>query len=98
MDEAQALNYFFTTTDGKFTADTTVANTSDWPNLACVSCHDVPSDHPNSMPTFASYDSQTQSYTSVNSVSELCGQCHGNLRFSDTDHQTYNAWMTRNIV
>jgi hypothetical protein len=94
MDETQAMNYFFTTTDGKYTENTAATHTSDWPSVSCITCHDVPSDHPNSMPKLASYNSQTGSYDQVNSVSDLCGQCHGNLRFPNTDHQTYNAWMT----
>ncbi len=90
MTEAQALGYFFTTTDGKFTASTSVNHTDEWPNVFCTSCHDVPSDHPLSKPQLASYNSQTGSYQVVNSSTELCGQCHGNLRFPDTDHLSYN--------
>lgn len=28
----------------------------------------------------------------MKSAVELCGRCHGNLRFSDTDHLSYNIW------
>ncbi len=94
LSEAQALNYFFTTTDGKFTKDTAAANTADWPNVACTTCHNVPSDHPANMPALALFDSRTGAYAPVDSASTLCGQCHGNLRFADTDHLTYNAWTT----
>ena len=94
LSEEQALNYFFTTVDGKFTQDTAATNTADWPNVACTACHNVPGDHPTSMPTAALFDSQMGKYASVNSASELCGQCHGDLRFPGTDHLTYNAWTT----
>jgi len=94
MTEAKALEYFFTTADGKFTKDTAPAHSSEWPNIACTVCHKVPADHPASMPTLALFSSQTGKYASIASASELCGQCHGNLRFADTDHQTYNAWTT----
>jgi glutaredoxin len=94
MNEARALEYFFTTADGKFTKDTAPAHDSDWPNITCTVCHNVPGDHPASMPTLALFNSQSGKYASVASASELCGQCHGNLRFADTDHLTYNAWTT----
>lgn len=94
MTEAQALNYFFTTTDEKFTEDTAATNAADWPSIACTACHHVPNDHPASMPVSALFDSQTGKYASMGSASELCGQCHGDLRFAETDHLTYNAWTT----
>ncbi len=100
MTEAQALGYFFTTTDGKFTKDTAAAHAADWPSVTCTTCHNVPADHnastdqPASMPTLALFNSPTGKYVPVDSVSKLCGQCHGNLRFDDTDHLTYNAWTT----
>ncbi|NOY09440.1 MAG: ammonia-forming cytochrome c nitrite reductase subunit c552 [Spirochaetes bacterium] len=94
MTEVQALNHFFTTTDGKFTKDTTTAHTADWPNITCTTCHNVPENHPVSMPALALFSSRTGKYISMNSPDELCGQCHGDLRFSGTDHLTYNAWKT----
>ncbi|NOX96522.1 MAG: ammonia-forming cytochrome c nitrite reductase subunit c552 [Nitrospirae bacterium] len=94
MNEVQALEYFFTTEDGKFTKDTVPVHSSEWPNVACIVCHKVPDNHPTTIPTRALFNSQTGKYASVDSVSELCGQCHGNLRFPDTDHRTYNAWTT----
>jgi len=94
MSEADALAYFFTTTNGKFTDTTKAIHQSEWPNNACVTCHDVPSDHPNTMPTLKIFDSRTAQYNLVNnSTSQLCGQCHGNLRFADTDHLKFNAWQ-----
>ena len=94
MTEAQALDYFFTTVDGKFTEDTAAINTADWQSVACTTCHNVPNDHPASMPTLALFDSQMGEYAPVGSASELCGQCHGGVRSPDTDHLTYNAWTT----
>jgi hypothetical protein len=94
MTETQALEYFFSTADGKFAKNTASTNTADWPNVACTACHNVPADHPTSKPALALFDSQTGMYASVDSASELCWQCHGNLRFPDTDHLTYNAWTT----
>jgi len=94
MTEVQAFKYFFTTADGKFTKDTVPTHTSDWPSIACATCHNVPKDHPASAPASALFDSRTGKYASVKSASELCGQCHGNLRFADTDHLSYNAWAT----
>ena len=92
MTEVQALGHFFTTTNGVFTDSTTVADTANWPQNWCTSCHNVPDDHPASMPTFAIFNSTTVSYDTVANISSLCGQCHGNLKFPDTDHLTYNAW------
>ena len=94
LSETQALSYFFTTADGKFTKDTAAAHTADWPHVACTAFHNVPSNHPASMPTLALFNSQAGQYVSVDSASQLCGQCHGNLHFADTDHLTYNAWTT----
>jgi hypothetical protein len=92
MSEAQALGYFFTTTNGQFTATTQAAQASAWPHVACTACHDVPGNHPSGIPCLALFNSQTGLYVPVASVSELCGQCHGNLHFADTDHQIYNGW------
>lgn len=94
MSEAQALSYFFTTSDGKFTKDTAAAHTADWPHVACTTCHNVPSNHPPSMPALALFNSQAGQYVSVDGASKLCGQCHGDLHFAGSDHQTYNAWTT----
>jgi hypothetical protein len=92
MTESQALGYFFTTTNGQFSASTQTQNTKVWPHVTCVTCHDVPDNHPDSSPTLAFLNSQTGQYVPVDSASQLCGQCHGNLHFPDTDHQIYNGW------
>jgi len=93
MSEGDALGYFFTTTNGQFSADTSATNTSAWPHVGCAACHSVPTNHPIAPASLALFDSQTAHYVHVASVSELCGQCHGTLHFSDTDHQVYDAWL-----
>ena len=92
MTEAEALGHFYTTTNGVFTDSTTVADTTNWPNNWCTTCHNVPANHPLSMPVFGYFNSKTTQYDTVANVPSLCGQCHGNLHFEDTDHLTYNAW------
>ncbi len=85
MDETQAMSYFFTTTDGKFTSNTAVDHASDWPNVSCTACHD-----PHNPTTPVYFNSETKKYQPMKNTSELCGQCHGNLRFPNTDHLSYN--------
>jgi len=92
MTEVEAMAYFFSTTSGKFTDQTSATHADDWPHVACEACHDAPDTHPGSAPQLASFDSRTASYTPQSDVSSLCGQCHGSLRFTDTDHLTYDAW------
>lgn len=92
MSESQALGFFFTTSGGQFSAATVATNTAMWPQVDCVSCHNVPNDHPQTLPTLSLFDSATKLYTPMANSSVLCGQCHGNLHFSDTDHLVYNAW------
>lgn len=92
MSEARALSYFFSTINGRFTADTDATHAGAWPDIDCTACHDVPDDHPASMPSLALFDSRTGTRTTMDNASQLCGQCHGDLRFADTDHLTYNAW------
>ncbi|MBU6401654.1 MAG: cytochrome c family protein [Verrucomicrobia bacterium] len=98
MTDSQALGYFFTTTDGQFSGSTAATNTTLWPHVACTACHAVPTNHVSTpdagLPSLASFDSRTGTYVSMTNASQLCGQCHGNLRFADTDHQIYNAWTT----
>lgn len=84
MNEAEALDYFFTTTDGKFSANTTIKNEAEWPNVNCVACHDP---HTKEL---AYYNSATKKHDPMSSPEELCGQCHGTLRFPDTDHLSYD--------
>jgi formate-dependent nitrite reductase cytochrome c552 subunit len=90
--ESDALDHFFSTTDGKFTADTKAVNTADWPQINCQTCHNVPDNHQTSQLSFGFFNSQTAQFAPLNDSSQVCGQCHGNLLFSGTDHQVYNAW------
>ncbi len=92
MSEAEALTYFFTTSGGTFFNGTLPANTTEWENVGCLSCHDAPADHPESKPALALFDSRTAQHVPMSDSSELCGQCHGTLRFPDTDHLTFDAW------
>ena len=94
MSEGQALGYFFTTQGGRFTSGTQPSHTDTWPHDACAACHDVLQGQTLSSATLASFDSRSKQYAPVGRASELCGQCHGSLRFSDTDHRTYDAWAT----
>ena len=93
MTEVETLGYFFSTTNGLYTDSTHALHTDEWPHNACVTCHDVPADHPTSMPTLAIFNSPTAQYVSVANSSILCGQCHGTLRFPDTDHRRLDAWQ-----
>jgi formate-dependent nitrite reductase cytochrome c552 subunit len=85
MTEGQALGYFFTTKDGKFTAKTRVTRTSQWLAVGCDTCHD-----PKNPGQPAYFNSATKQYETVQNSSELCGRCHGNIRFPDTNHLSYN--------
>ncbi len=89
MTESDALGYFFTTSNGVFTANTMSTNTADWPHVDCTACHNP---HDPTRPSY--FNSASGQYEPVTNSAQLCGQCHGNLRFSDTDHQVYNAWAT----
>jgi formate-dependent nitrite reductase cytochrome c552 subunit len=96
MKESQALGYFFTTTGGVITSNTSTANESQWPSVGCVACHNVPTGHPGSPAKLGAFNSSNRRYVKVKGANDLCGQCHGNLRFRDTDHLIYNAWtMTK---
>ncbi len=96
MSEVTALSYFFTMTNGQFTPDTNISHEDQWPDIDCTTCHNVPVDHPATLPVLSLLDSTTGTYTSPKTASRLCGQCHGNLRFADTDHLTYDAWAGNN--
>ncbi len=93
MTEVEVLSHFFSLTDGKFTDTTKALDTENWPHVACVSCHDVPADHPGTLPTLAIFNSTTVQYDSVRNPSYLCGQCHGTIRFADTDHRLFDGWL-----
>ena len=92
MSEVQALGYFFSTTDGLFTEETQPMHSDEWPHNACVACHDVPADHPATTATLAVFNSPTAAYVPLTNTSVLCGQCHGTLRYPDTDHRRMDAW------
>lgn len=92
--EADALGHFFSTIDGKFTADTAPVNTTDWPQLSCGTCHNVSANHQNDTLAFGIFKSPSAQFVPLVDSSQLCGQCHGNLQISSTDHQVYNAWTT----
>ncbi len=92
MSEEEAMSYFFTTSNGTFTQDTTASHAVEWPSIDCTTCHDVPDDHPASLPLLSLLDSTIGKYNPAANASALCGQCHGDLRFADTDHLTYDAW------
>ncbi len=93
MTETQAMGYFFSTTNGLYTSATQSLHTDEWPHNACVTCHNVPANHPESMPALALFNSPTGQYNSVANVATLCGQCHGTLRFPGTDHRRMDAWQ-----
>ncbi len=95
MTEVQTMGYFFSTTDGLYTDTTKAIHTDEWPNNACVTCHEVPDNHPDttSMPTLAIFNSPTAKYIPVSNVPMLCGQCHGTLRYPDNDHRRMDAWL-----
>ncbi len=90
MSEGQALGYFFTTKSGSFTGSTAPANTVNWPNVGCETCHDTLQGSPPGPNNIAYFDSATASYQKVANADQLCGECHGSLRFPDTDHLSYN--------
>ncbi len=92
MTEVEVMAHFFTTTNGMYTDSTRAIDTDSWPHIACVTCHDVPDNHPATMPVLAYFNSTSALYDSVRNVSSLCGRCHGTLRFADTDHRRYDAW------
>ncbi|MGC8897708.1 MAG: ammonia-forming cytochrome c nitrite reductase subunit c552 [Bacteroidota bacterium] len=92
MAETQVMAHFFTTTNGVYTSSTVPADSANWPQIACVACHNVPANHPTIKPVLGVFNSKTVKYDSVQNASSLCGYCHGSLRFSSTDHRLYDAW------
>jgi cytochrome c552/cytochrome c554/c'-like protein len=84
-DEGTALDYFFTSSGGLFTTNTAPAHSDEWPGVGCTACHD-----PHSPGALSYFNSGTFEYEVMTNSSQLCGQCHGNLRFPDTDHLSYN--------
>ncbi len=94
MTETQVMAHYFTSANNKYTDTTHATDTANWPHVACVSCHNVPGDHPTTMPTFGVFNSTTKQYDPVSTQSQVCGNCHGTLKFADTDHQVYDAWQS----
>ena len=92
MTESEALGYFFTTDGGVFTSQTVAVHTEQWAHVDCAVCHEVPEGHPDDVPLLSLFDSRSAQYTAMDQPSTLCGQCHGSLRFAETDHLTYDAW------
>lgn len=85
MTEAEALSYFFSTSGGVFGASTAAIHTTEWPNVDCAACHD-----PHDPGVLSYFNSATKKRVPMSSAEELCGQCHGSLRFPDTDHRSYD--------
>jgi len=85
MTESQALGKFFSTSNGTFSSSTSPADTVDYPNVSCIACH-----NPHDPDAISYFNSSTKSYQVMTNSDSLCGQCHGNLRFPDTDHLSYN--------
>ena len=85
MTEVEALDYFFSTDGGVFTANTASLKGDEWPDVSCISCH-----NPHEPNLFSYFNSSSKQYEVMNGSAELCGQCHGNLRFPGTDHLSYN--------
>ncbi len=88
MTETQAMGYFFSTTNGKYTDTTKAINTSNWPSVVCETCHE------SDMTTFGAFNSKTGTYDAVKTANDLCGNCHGTVRHPDTDHRIYDAWLS----
>ncbi len=85
ISESQVLARFFTTTGGKFSDSTTITDTLHWPEVSCNTCH-----NPHKSQELSYFNSTSRTYQVLSNSDSLCGQCHGNLRFPDTDHLTYN--------
>jgi hypothetical protein len=84
-DEATALDYFFSTTGFAFTTNTVSAHSDEWPGVGCAACH-----NPHDPGKLSYFNSSTLNYEVMTNSVQLCGQCHGNLRFPGTDHLSYN--------
>jgi len=85
ISEAEALDLLITTENGVFTENSVPQNTDLWPEVSCTSCHNQ--HNPDDISYF---NSATKEYEVLSSSQELCGKCHGNSRFPDTDHLSYN--------
>jgi len=97
MTETGVMGYFFTTLNGLYSPVTSPAHASSWPHVFCDACHQMPSGHPEEdSPTLALFSSTSARYQQVANPSVLCGQCHGSLRFAETDHRVYDGWKASN--
>lgn len=88
MTEVQAMGHFFSTTSGKYTDTTKAIMSSDWSHVVCETCHQ------SDMKTFGVFNSKTKSYDAVKTTNDLCGNCHGTVKYADTDHRAYDAWLS----
>ena len=82
---AAAWNYFFAknASTGAFTA----LHTDQWPNVGCIVCHDP--HYPDNAKNISFLGTDGKRVPVTNS-SDLCGQCHGNLRTTSSYHLSYN--------
>jgi Outer membrane cytochrome MtrC/MtrF-like, domains II/IV/Cytochrome c552 len=92
ISETEAMNRFFNTSDGKYTVYTQSINATDWPDINCATCHNVPAEHKDAKLTFSFFNSQTAQYVSLSDSNQVCGQCHGSALVPGRDDQTYDAW------
>jgi hypothetical protein len=92
--ENDAMLRFFNTTDGKFTAGTQPINTTDWPNINCATCHNIPDEHTKAKLSFGFFNSRSAQFVSLDDSNKVCGQCHGSLLVQGRDDQTFDAWLT----
>jgi hypothetical protein len=85
-DEVQALDYFFTSSNGQFFSATQPAHTNQWPGVTCKACHDT-----HNLGQVSYFNSSTKRYQVMTNANQLCGQCHGDLRFADAPYSSYNV-------
>ncbi len=90
--EVDVMAHFFTTTGGLYTDSTRPADAAGWLHVDCSACHNAQSNHPYTYAALSIFNSQVGQFQPVSNPSQLCGQCHGTLRFKDTDHRIYDAW------
>jgi hypothetical protein len=93
MTEAQAMAHFFTTSNGVFTAGTVATNGGAWPHVSCTACHLVAQPHEFIAARLALFESRTAQYSIMTNAAQLCGQCHGDLRFTNAGQTTFNTWQ-----
>ena len=86
MSEEAALGYFFGAEGGTFHAGTSPAHADQWPDVSCAACH-----NPHSPEGPSYFNSSTKQYEPLTDATQLCGRCHGSLRFPGTDHLSYDV-------